>query len=50
MQELTTDQAIDILSQIAAAHVGNLQDHNLAQQALKTLREALKPEEQSDGS
>lgn len=38
-KKMTTDQALEILTNVASNMVGNLNDHNVTQTALKTIKE-----------
>jgi len=44
-QPMTTDQALNLLSQVASVYKGTLEEHNALQTALKTISDAVKPED-----
>jgi hypothetical protein len=45
---MTNEQALQVLAQVAVKFIGTRQDHELVEQALKTLAEAVAPKDAND--
>ncbi len=46
---MTLDEALNVITQCAAAHVGPLADHQQIQNALQVVKDALIPAESTNG-
>lgn len=47
---MTPEQAIQVMTQVAAAHVGNRRDHEIIEAALKCLAELAKKDANEQGN